>query len=569
VLPAVGLSSIVRSLTRQVAGTPIPVDFRIQNSRITLSSDDAFERDPANFLRIFEVIDQTDLRPHPDILAAMRRSIRLLDRQVREDPEANRIFIKLLCESQDPETLLRLMNETGVLGAFVPDFGKVVAMMQFNMYHHYTVDEHLIRSIGILADIEHGRRADEHPLGTQLMPTIKNRRALYVALFLHDIAKGRPQDHSIEGARIARKLCPRLGLTPAETELVAWLIEEHLAMSITAQSRDLSDPKTIDVFAEKVQSFERLKLLMILTEADIAAVGTNVWNTWKAQLLQTLYDETEAIIASNHTRMPRSHRIERARQNFIEQARSLPIALRKSYVQRHPAPYWIRNSVEDAIRHAELMENCNQGDVCTAVRFRPDHAATEMTLAAPDQPNLLSIVAAACASSLANIKSADVFTTRDGMALDVFTLTRLSDSDEDETERVARITQMVRDALFAGKAIPAAVDQRPRAVKVKAFHHPTDVLMANDWSNRYTAIEVTGLDRPGLFRDLSQALFTLNLNVRSAQLATFGERVVDVFYVTDSAAKQITNEAEQDLIKARLIEAFDKAPGEAPALTAA
>ncbi|MEM9221262.1 MAG: [protein-PII] uridylyltransferase [Pseudomonadota bacterium] len=559
VLPAIGLSNLVRSLTFQ-GMRQLPPDFRVQDGRLTLSAPNAFERDPTNFLRIFKVIDETNLRPHPDVLAVMRRSIKRVDKALRVDPEANAIFLSLLCESQDPETLLRLMNETGVLGAFVPQFGRVVAMMQFNMYHHYTVDEHLIRSVGILADIEHGRREESHPLATQLMRTVHNRRALYVAVFLHDIAKGRPQDHSIEGARIARQLGPRFGLKPAETELVAWLIEEHLGMSITAQSRDLSDPKTIDIFARKVQSFERLKLLEVLTEADIAAVGTNVWNGWKAQLLQNLYDETEAIIASRHTRLPRLARVENARQRFIDQAVSLALPEREAYAQRHPAPYWIRNSVEDAVRHAELMTGGDPNGVVFSARLRPESAATEMILSAPDSPNLLSIVAAACAGSLANIKSADIFTTTDGIALDIFSLTQLSEDEADEAKRVSRIVKLVQDALFQGAEIPAAVDHRPRAIKVKAFQHPTDVLLANDWSKRYTALEITGLDRPGLFRDLAQALKLLDLNVRSAQLATFGERVVDVFYVTDSMGEKITDDGQRRLIETTLCDAFDGMP---------
>ncbi|MEM0908642.1 MAG: [protein-PII] uridylyltransferase [Pseudomonadota bacterium] len=559
VLPAIGFTRIMSSLTGS-SGRPLTADFRVENGRIALSRQDAFQTDPTNFIRIFVIANEHNMRPHPDVLAAMRRSIRLIDQTVRDDPEANRLFLTVLTEANDREKLLRLMNETGVLGRFIPDFGKVVAMMQFNMYHHYTVDEHLIRSVGILADIEAGERERAHPLSSQLIGTIKHRRALYVAVFLHDIAKGRPEDHSIEGARIARELCPRLGLSPQETELVVWLIEEHLTMSITAQSRDLSDPKTIDLFAKKAQSFERLKLLEILTEADIAAVGSHVWNGWKAQLLQTLYDETEAIIASNHTRLPRSARVESARRAFVERATSLPVATREAYISRHPAPYWIRTSVDDAHYHATLMTSGDPASVLWGVRARADQAVTEMTLVAPDVPNLLAITAGACASVQANVVSADIFNTRDGVALDVFTFTPLSDDLEREKNRVARIAEMVRQGLVDESVVPAAVDQRPHAVKRNAFAHTTDILIANDWSNRYTAIELSGLDRPGLFRDLANALRDLDLNVRSAQLATFGERVVDVFYVMDAEDAQITDPARQDDIRARLTAAFDGEP---------
>ncbi len=263
-------------------------DFTLKSQRLSVIDDDAFERDPVNLLRLYEIASRDDLAIHPDTSRLVTQSLRLVTAHMRNDPEANRIFLEILTARRSPEVVLRRMNESGLLGRFIPDFGRVVAMMQFNMYHHYTVDEHLIRSIGVLAEIDAGALEAEHPLANVVLPTIANRRALYVALFLHDIAKGRPDDHSLAGARIARKLGPRLGLSEAQTETVAWLVEHHLDMSTVAQSRDLGDPKTIETFAATVQTLERLKLLLILTVADIKAVGPGVWNGWKGQLLRTL-----------------------------------------------------------------------------------------------------------------------------------------------------------------------------------------------------------------------------------------------------------------------------------------
>ncbi|MBV8764018.1 MAG: [protein-PII] uridylyltransferase, partial [Hyphomicrobiales bacterium] len=233
--------------------------FAVWNGRLTLSSENVFRKDSVNLIRLFWLADKHDLAVHPEAKHLVTRSLRLITRAVRDDPEANRLFIEMLSSRNAPETVLRHMNEAGVLGRFIPDFGRVVAMMQFNMYHHFTVDEHLIRAIGVLSEIDAGRAQAEHPLSNTIFHTIQNRRALYVALFLHDIAKGRAEDHSLVGARIARKLCPRFGLNEAETETVAWLVEHHLLMSTTAQSRDLSDPRTIENFAAVVQTLERLK----------------------------------------------------------------------------------------------------------------------------------------------------------------------------------------------------------------------------------------------------------------------------------------------------------------------
>ncbi|UOM36521.1 [protein-PII] uridylyltransferase [Acuticoccus sp. I52.16.1] len=563
----IGLSRMMRTLT----GTTTRVldeNFAAEHDRVILANPNAFAEDPVNMLRVFAVADANNLRLHPNLLFQMRRSLKLINADVRTDEDANRIFVHLLCDAHDPETLLRLMNETGVLGAFVPDFGKIVAMMQFNMYHSYTVDEHLIRSVGLLSRIERGRVEQDHPLASHLISTVHNRRALYVAVFLHDIAKGRPKDHSIEGGRIARRLCPRLGLTPAETDLVAWLIEEHLTMSITGQSRDLSDPKTIEDFAVKVQSFERLKLLEILTEADIAAVGPNVWNGWKSTLLHTLFDETEAVIAARHTRRPRQARIAASKDAFAQRATGvLTPAQRDEWLKMHAGPYWIRVGADDALYHASLWAKGTKGDVCIGCRVI-DTTTTEVTLIAPDEDKLLTVVAAACAAVQASVRSAEIFTTNDAMALDVFHIRPLSDDLMDEEARVQRIGQMVRDALSGRAPVPRPPERQLRPVRQKAFNHPTDVIVANDWSKGYTAIEVSGLDRPALFRDLADALLALDLNVRSAQLATFGERVVDVFYVTGPEGGQITNPELRAQIVEQLRQAYDNSPS-ASALTAA
>ena len=199
----------------------------------------------------------------------------------------------MLTSRRDPETVLRWMNEAGVFGRFVPDFGRVVAQMQFDMYHHYTVDEHSIRAIGLLSRIERGVLKDEHPLATALFRQIASRRTLYVAVLLHDIAKGRGGDHSELGAEVAMALCPRLGLSDAETETVAWLVAPALLMSITAFKRDIADPKTIQDFTDEVQSLERLRLLYLLTVVDITAVGPGTWNSWKGQLLLSLFEAAE------------------------------------------------------------------------------------------------------------------------------------------------------------------------------------------------------------------------------------------------------------------------------------
>src|SRR5437763_2077781 len=347
-------------------------DFVVENNRINISDPEVFRRDPVNLIRMFHLAGRHGLAFHPDALRRASRSLNLVDAELRKNPEANRLFFEILTSRSDPETVLRRMNETGVLGHFVPDFGRIVAMMQFNMYHHYTVDEHLLRCIGVLAEIERGGK-EEFALASELMRTIQpaHRALLYIALCLHDIAKGQVEDHSIAGATIARRFCPRLGLSPAETETVAWLVEYHLVMSITAQSRDLSDRKTIENFAGVVQSPERMKLLLILTTADIRAVGPGVWNSWKAQLLRTLYYETEPVLTGGFSEVDRAKRVAMAQAEFRAEGKDWSRDELDTYIARHYPAYWLKVDLPHKISNARFLKSAQQADrgVATGVGF--------------------------------------------------------------------------------------------------------------------------------------------------------------------------------------------------------
>src|SRR5688500_2058296 len=285
-------------------------DYKITGGRICAPNDEWFRQDPVRLIEVFQIAEEEGLEIHPETMRMARRDAELIKDDVRRDPHANALFLKVLTGRRDPETVLRWMNEAGVFGRFVPDFGKVNAQMQFDMYHHYTVDEHTIRAIGLLSQIERGELKQDHPLATELIPQIASRNALYVATLLHDIAKGRGGDHSVLGAEVAEKLCPRLGMSADETELTAWLVRWHLLMSSTAFKRDLSDPQTIGDFVEQVQTLERLRQLMLLTSVAIRAVGPGIWNSWKRQRLAELYELAEERMRLGYRRHGRKERIE-------------------------------------------------------------------------------------------------------------------------------------------------------------------------------------------------------------------------------------------------------------------
>ena len=538
--------------------------FIADHNRISVADPKVFERDPVNLIRIFHLAQRHSLDFHPDAMRLATRSLRLIDKAVREDAEANRLFLEILTAKNDTEVVLRRMNETGVLGRFIPDFGRIVSMMQFNMYHHYTVDEHLLRCIGVLAEIETGKN-EEYALANELIHTIHpdHRTVLYVALFLHDIAKGRIEDHSVAGARIARKLGPRFGLSAANTDTLAWLIEQHLTMSSIAQSRDLSDRRTIENFSAVVQSLERMKLLTLLTTADIRAVGPGVWNGWKAQLLRALYYETEPALTGGFSEVDRARRVAVAQVEFRTEMTDWPAADLDRYLARHYPAYWLKVDLPRKIAHANFLRSAEQAGetLATAVAYDAARSVTILTVLAPDHPWLLSVIAGACASAGANIVDAQIFTTTDGLALDTIAVSREFERDEDEGRRAVRITEAIEHALRGDLKLPEVVAKRatPKG-RIRAFAVEPEVNINNAWSNRYTVVEVTGLDRPGLLFELTTALSKLNLNIASAHVATFGERAVDVFYVTDLLGAKISAPMRHAAIKRALLAMFANGP---------
>jgi [protein-PII] uridylyltransferase len=530
-------------------------DFKLEAGRIALADDSAFSNDPVNLIRIFKDSGATGAEIHPDTLHDIRLSLRKIDDQLRYNLEANALFLDCLTESGDPETVLRAMNEAGVLGRFLPEFGKIVAMMQFNMYHHYTVDEHLLRTVGVLRALETGTLTGDHPLSASLFPTLTSRRVLFVAGLLHDIAKGRDEDHSIAGERVVRDMCPRLGLSAADTETVAWLVRHHLLMSETAQMRDLNDFKTILDFVGVVQSPERLKLLLILTVADIRAVGPGVWNGWKGQLLRTLYAEAEPVLTGGHTAVGRKVRVASAQELFLSKHKPHSDAEKDKTLRRHYDAYWLNVPLDQQLRHEALIARAAPRDVTTDVKSDAFAAVTEVTIYAPDHPRLLATITGACAAANANIIGAQIFTTTDGMALDTILLQREFADEADEKRRALRVADTITKALRGQLRLKDAMAQAKKPeYRAQAFHVEPRVIIDNTSSNKHTVVEINGLDRVGLLHHLTDALFQLNLNIASAHITTFGEKIIDVFYVTDLTGAKIENETRHMKITQALMQ---------------
>jgi [protein-PII] uridylyltransferase len=529
--------------------------FVLDRGRIAIPSDDFFRDDPVRMLDLFAVAAREQLEIHPTAMRAATRDAVLIDRKVRDDPRANALFLDVLTCVNRPELVLRWMNEAGVFGRFVPDFGRVVAQMQFDMYHHYTVDEHSIRAIGLLAAIERGELKQDHPISTAIFRQIASRRVLYAAVLLHDIAKGRGGDHSVIGADIALKLCPRLGLDPAEAETVSWLVRRHLLMSSTAFKRDLADPKTIEDFVAQVQSPERLRLLLILTVVDIRAVGPGVWSEWKRTLLRTLFEAAEERLRLGHKQHGRSE-IVHARQKELASTLGWKASAIKAHARRLPDSYWVAEPLAWQAANARQVAEAEAriGDACPNVAVEDDaeSGATRVSIFTPDRGGLFYRICAGLASAGANIIDARIHTTRDGMALDnLLVLDGRGQPYRDRRQR-GRLARAVEAALESPHAPPLPSAEPAR--RTSAFDVAPSVAIAERASSRTTVVEVNARDRPALLAALAGAIHQCGHIIHSAHIATYGERAVDVFYLTAPRRSKLDGDEIAEL-RARLLEA--------------
>ena len=532
--------------------------FLLDRGRLALPREDFFAEDPVRLIEMFALADRHGLDIHPLAMRAAGRDARLIDQQVRADPRANALFLDVLTSKRDPETVLRWMNEAGVFGRFVPDFGRVVARMQFDMYHHYTVDEHSIRAIGLLSKIEKGELKDDHPLSTALARQISSRRVLYAAVLLHDIAKGRGGDHSLLGAEVARELCPRLGLSEAETETVAWLVRWHLLMSATAFKRDLSDPKTIQDFAERVKSLERLRLLFLLTVVDIRAVGPGVWNGWKRQLLRELFDAAEELLRLGHKQKGRSERVAAIQADLGERLGwDDPHFTRLAW--RLPDSYWLAEPGDVLEKNARFVDAADRNPRRAkplAVSIQEERGATLVTVYARDRPGLFYRLAAAISLAGANIIDARIHTTTDGMALDNFLIQDADGSPFDDAHRLKRLDKAVTEAVNGAEPSLERLEAKalPK-VRAEAFSIQPAVFIDNQASSRYTVVEINARDRAALLSYLALAITESRAVIHSAHIATYGERAVDVFYLTDLAGAKIEAPSRLRALQFRLLKA--------------
>ncbi|MYM56637.1 [protein-PII] uridylyltransferase [Thalassovita mangrovi] len=546
------LERIFRRTPRVKAG------YRVVHGRLAVEDEEAFLADKLNLLRVFEEGLRTGMLIHPDAMRLVKANLDLIDDDMRNDKEARRIFLDLMLKHGNPERGLRRMNELGVLAAFIPEFEPIVAMMQFNMYHSYTVDEHTIQCIRTLSEIEHGDLVESLPLASRILKEGVNRKVLYVALLLHDIGKGRDEDHSVLGARISRKVAPRLGLNKAECETVEWLVRYHLLMSDTAQKRDISDPRTLRDFAKAVETRKRLDLLTVLTVCDIRGVGPNTWNNWKAVLLRQLHRDTTVALEHGLEELNRKTRGTEARKLLREALDGWDPAALRAETGRHYPPYWQGLDTNTHVVFANLLRDIPDTEVRIDLHPDEDRDATRACFALVDHPGIFSRLAGALALVGANVVDARTYTSKDGYATAVFWI-QDADGHPYEESRLPRLTQMIHKTLLGEIKTSEAMLARDKIKKrERAFKVPTSITFDNEGSDIYTIIEVDTRDRPGLLFDLTRTLAANNVYIASAVIATYGEQVVDSFYVKDMFGLKFHSEPRCKTLEKKLRAAIEK-----------
>ena len=523
--------------------------------------------EPLQLFRILKFARDRTLELHPLAIRGMIRAANKIA-TLRGDRAAAALFLDLLCgepdqPARDSARWLSILNETGALGRHLPDWRRIVGQMQFDTYHVYTVDMHTLHAIAVLNAIERGDLQETVPVASALIGHVQSRRALYVAVLLHDIAKGRGGDHSELGAELALSICPSLGLAPEETEMVSWLVLHHLLLSQTAFSRDIDDPKTIFDVADVVQSPERLRLLLILTVTDIRAVSPKVWNGWKATLLREIFARVAEVLEGGLATTDRDVRVARVKETVAALLADWTEADREQFFALGYPGYWLGFDPESIIRHARLIRDAKQRNLPLVIAADPlpARAVTEVVVYTADHAGLFSRIAGALALAGASIVDARIHTLTDGMALDTFWIQDAQGGPLDAPYRLAKVSALIEQVLSGKLRLSVEISKAGHMMvsgRMRAIHVPPRVVVDNQASNRHTVIEVNGRDRPGLLHDVTAAISAQGLQIASAHVTTYGVRAVDVFYVKDVFGLKIQNERKLAQLRAALIDALDR-----------
>jgi len=519
--------------------------------------------EPLDIFRAYDFSAKYDLSLSNDLINIIKLNIRKVD-TLRNSKKANTFFINVLTNINNSEKVLRSMSEIGLLGRFIPDFQKVVARVQHDMYHTYTVDEHTINAIGILRKIDNGELKSKFDLASEVIKKIVSKKVLYIALFLHDIAKGRGGDHSILGGEVAQNLCPRFGLNADETETVVWLVENHLLMSQVAFKRDLQDPNTIIDLKKRIQSPELLKLLYVLTVADITAVGPEIWNSWKDNLLKIVYNETLMEINGGGDIKSRTVVEDSAKTKLRKSLSDWSDQEFEKYINRFFSYYWTNINFDVHLHHAKLIRDADSKDLKIKIDIEnlDDQGVTEISIYTQDHLGLFARTCAGLALAGTSVQDARIVTTKDGMTVNTF-LIRSANSFSfiEDKNRISTLEDTIRKTISEERD-PKILIKEFKSIQIPSrkdsFIIEPRVLIDNLSSKTHTLIEINSKDKIGLLHTLASELFLMGLHISTARISTYGVRVVDVFYIKNMTGGKITEKHKIDVIKSKLMKAINE-----------
>ena len=537
-----------RGLTVKVR--PMNRRFQVHNDYLEVTDDSVFQRYPSALIEAFVLLGQ-----NPDIKGLRASTVRLMiqhrkliDEAFRQDSRNTSLFMELLRAPHALFTQLRRMKRYGVLGQYLPEFGRIIGMMQYDLFHIYTVDFHTLTVIKHMRRMRYDSAREQLPLAHEVFYRLPKPELLYISGLYHDIAKGRGGDHSTLGADDAIAFCQRHGLTSWDTKLVAWLVQNHLLMSVTAQRKDISDPEVVHEFARKVGDLVHLDYLYTLTVADINATNPNLWNSWRASLLRQLYRETRRAL-----RRGLNNPIDK--QDWIDETRDTALKLLeqrqidRSAIEQLWAgigdEYFLRENAADIAWHTEAIINRADRKAplvlireSSGVQFE---GGTQIFIYTPDTENLFATTVSALDQLGLTIVDARIITSADGFTLDTYiVLDEQGTPIGEDWPRIDAIRSGLTETLADPSRYPDILQRRmPR--RNRHFNVPTQVVISNDIINDRTAVDIQTLDRPGLLARIGRIFAEFNLLVQNARIATLGERAEDVFFITDRSGKPIAD----------------------------
>ncbi|MGH8222395.1 MAG: [protein-PII] uridylyltransferase, partial [Woeseiaceae bacterium] len=538
---------------------PLNARFQVRNGFLQTVNDQVFRQDPSALLELFLLLQQ-----HDDIggvsahtVSLIKRDLPLIDEEFRQNPRNHRLFLSILRAPAGVTHELRRMNRYGVLGLYVPSFGRIVGRMQYDLFHAYTVDEHTLFVVSNLRRFALSRFDLEYPHLSRLMQSFDKPEIVYLAGLFHDIAKGRGGDHSELGAVDAEAFCLEHGMSPYDARTVAWLVRNHLILSMTAQKKDISDPEVVNQFAAAVGDQAHLDYLYVLTVADVRGTNPRLWNSWKATLLRDLYElASQALRRGLENPIDREQLIEETQSAAREILRRRDVEERvvQRVWQLFSEDYFLRYRSEEIAWHTEVLADSDTASArgLVEVRKQPAGDGIEALLYTPRVERTFAHATAVLDELGMTIVDARIVPITNGYSLDTYVFMELDRRTDIDDSRLAKIRRNLTRVLTSGDARPAQVT-RPAPRQIRMFSTKTNIRFSQDQARRRTVMEIVAPDRPGLLSVIGQAFIECGVDIETAKILTIGERAEDVFYVVDEQGEPLPPET-CTLLRSRLLE---------------